>query len=145
MSNQVCVDASVAIEWLLPEKTDLVAEALRHEWNLMHTELVSSPLFNAEVTSSLRNQVYFKKILPEEGEIAFQLFLEMGIRTINHPSVTTMAWEMAKRFNLPRTYDLQYLAVAELIDCPLWTNDRKFINSLQNRVQRIKWVGDYGR
>lgn len=145
MSNQVCVDASVAIEWLLPGKGDIVVESLRHEWNSADVELVSSSLFGAEVTSTLRNQVYFKKISPEEGETAFQLFLEMGVRVINHPDVTTLAWEMAKRFNLPRTYDLQYLAVAELIDCPLWTNDRKFINSLQNRVQRIKWVGDYGR
>jgi len=87
--------------------------------------------------------VFFKKILPEEGEAAFRLFLEMRVRTVAHPSVTVLAWEMAKKFNLPRTYDLQYLAVAELIDCPLWTSDKRFVNSLQNKVGRVKWLGDY--
>lgn len=100
-------------------------------------------MFNVEVTSTLRRQVYFGKLLPEEGEMAFQLFLELGVHTIDHTSVTRLAWEMAKRFNLPRTYDLQYLAVAEVADCPLWTGDRKFVNSLQNRTRRVKWVGDY--
>ena len=143
MSNQVCIDASLAIEWLLPEKRNREGDALRHEWNLSRIELVSSPIFNAEVTSTLRRQVFFKKILPEEGEAAFRLFLEMRVRTVAHPSVTVLAWEMAKKFNLPRTYDLQYLAVAELIDCPLWTSDKRFVNSLQNKVGRVKWLGDY--
>jgi predicted nucleic acid-binding protein len=145
VAKQVCIDASLAIEWLLPEIQDGAADALRHDWNVRQVRLVSSPLFDAEVTSTLRRQVYSGKIPPEEGEIAFELYLGLGVRTITNPSVARLAWEMARRFNMPRTHDLQYLAVAELVDCPLWTCDRRFVNSLGDKVPRIRLAGDFGK
>ena len=37
---------------------------------------------------------------------------------------------------------MQYLAVAELEDCELWTNDKRLAHSLQGKVNRIRWVGE---
>ena len=106
-------------------------------------EIVTAPLFHAEVTSVLRQQVYFRKLLPEEGEEAFSAYLDMGVKSVDTPGTQKRAWDLAKKFNLPRTYDMQYLAIAELKDCELWTNDKRLINSLQGKVSRIKWVGEY--
>ena len=143
MNSSVCIDASLVLTWLLPAEQNEVANALRRKWYKNGVEIITAPLFHAEVTSVLRQQVYFRKLLPEEGEEAFSAYLEMGVRGIDSPGIQEMAWELAKRFNLPRTYDMQYLAIAELKDCELWTNDKRLVNSLQGKVSRIKWVGEY--
>jgi len=143
MKKRVCIDASLALTWLLPSQQNEAANTLRQEWDEQGTELITAPLFHAEVTSVLREQVYFERLLPEEGDEAFSIYLDTGVRSINDPDVPQKAWELAREFNLPRTYDMQYLAVAELEDCEFWTNDKRLVNSLQGRVSRIRWVGGY--
>ena len=143
MNDRVCIDASLALTWLLPVEQDEIADALQQQWDKDGVEIISAPLFHAEVTSVLREQVYFKRLSPEEGEEAFLAYLEIGVKSIESPGIQEIAWELAKEFNLPRTYDMQYLAVAELKDCELWTNDKRLVNSLQGKVSRMKWVGEY--
>jgi len=143
MNGRVCIDASLALTWLLPAEQNEAANALRREWDKEGMELITTPLFHAEVTSVLREQVYFRRLLPEEGEEAFSIYLDIGVRSIDDPEVQKKAWELAKKFNLPRTYDMQYLAVAELENCELWTSDKRLANSLQGRVKRIRWVGEH--
>jgi len=143
MNGSVCIDASLALIWLLPAEQDETASILRRKWDEEGVEVVTAPLFHAEVTSVLRQQVYFKRLLPEEGEEAFSAYSKIGVKSADNPGIQEVAWELAKKFNLPRTYDMQYLAVAELIECELWTNDQRLINSLQGKVSRIKWVGEY--
>ena len=142
-SNSVCVDASLAVAWLSYEEHTANANALRQEWSRRGVQMVAPTLFHAEVTSAIRQHVYFKRILPEEGEEAFSIYLDIPIRIIDGPKVYRKAWQLAKEFNLPRTYDMQYLAVAELKDCELWTADRRLANSLPGKADRIKWVGEY--
>jgi len=143
MNGSVCIDASLALIWLLPAEQDEIASILRRKWDEEGVEIITAPLFHAEVTSVLREQVYFKKLLPEEGEEGFSLYFGMGVKSLDTPEIQKKAWELAKKFDLPRTYDMQYLAVAELKGCELWTNDRRLVNSLQGKVSRIKWVGEY--
>ena len=142
-SNSVCVDASLAVAWLSYEQYTAIANALRHEWREKGVQMVAPALFHVEVTSALRQHVYFKRILPEEGEEAFSISLEIPIRIIDGPDVYRRAWELARKYDLPHTYDMQYLAVAELEDCEFWTSDRRLASSLQDRVDRIRWVGEY--
>jgi len=143
MNNNVCIDASLALTWLLPQECSNLIDALFTEWDRKGIRLLTAPLFHAEVTSVIREQVYFKKLHPEQGEHIFSVYLQMNVENIDEPTVYQRAWELAKRFNLPKTYDTQYLAVAELKDCEFWTNDRRLANSLQDKVPRLKLAGDY--
>jgi predicted nucleic acid-binding protein len=142
MNSKICVDASLAIEWLLPTEHDKTAETLLETWDRRGIELVAPPLFNAEITSVIRVYVYLKKLLEEQGEEAYRFYRELGVKIISHPDITRTAWELAKKYNLPRTYDMQYLAVAELEDCEFWTLDRKLVNAVRGKDKRVKWVGD---
>ncbi len=142
-SNNVCVDASLAVAWLFDEKYSENADGLRRQWHDRGIQMVGPALFHAEVTSAIRQHVYFKRMLPEEGEEAFSIYLDIPIRIIDEPEVYRKAWRLAKEFELPVCYDMQYLAVAELEDCELWTTDRSLANSLRTKVKRIKWVGEF--
>lgn len=141
--NSVCVDSSLALAWLLVAQQNDVADTLRREWRERGVQLLGPPLFHAEVTSVLRQKVFFKKILPEEGDEAFSVYLDIPVRIIDRPEMYCKAWELAKRFKLPVCYDAQYLAVAELEDCEFWTADRRLVNSLRGKMNRLKCVGEY--
>ena len=143
MNGNVCVDASLILSWLLPAEQSEAADALFERWSRKNIRLITAPIFYAEVTSVLREQVYFGRLLPEEGEQALTRYLRLDVESISGNRVCTLAWELAKKFNLRRTYDMQYVAVAELRDCEMWTSDRKLINSLRGKMPRIRWAGEY--
>lgn len=145
MNSRVCVDASLAIQWLIPTQEDPLAESLLQSWDQAGTELIGPPLFDAEVTSAIRRHVYFKKLLLEQGEKAFLFYRELGVKIVSPPELPQVAWQLAKEYNQPRTYDMQYLAVAELEDCELWTADRRLVNSLKGKNKRIRWIGEHTR
>jgi predicted nucleic acid-binding protein len=142
MAGQVCVDASLALMLLLPHELSPQAEALWRSWLQEGREIVTAPLFFAEVTSVLRESVYFGKVLPEEGETAFDTFLKLGAKGVDLADLQRRAWERAKEHNRPRAYDAQYLAVAASLGCELWTADRRLVNAVS--VPWLKWVGVYG-
>ena len=142
MNRSVCIDASLVLDWLLAEEQNSRVSNLINIWNKDKYEIVSAPLFYAEVTSVLREKVYFRKINPERGEQAFLLSQTIKIRCYRDTKIQMKAWELAKILNLPRAYDMQYLAVAELEDCELWTADRKLVNSLKGKNERVRWVGE---
>lgn len=143
-SNRVCVDANFVVRLLLPSETySSEADALRREWLSGGVDMIVPHLFHAEVASSLRKYVHFKKILPEQGERAFAIYLDIPVKTIQGPQLYRRAWELAREFNLPVCYDMQYLAAAEMEDCELWTADRALVNSLRGRAKRVRWLGDF--
>lgn len=129
--------------WLLTTQQDEKADALHRRWIEEDTQMIGPPMFYAEVTSVLRENVFFGKIRPEEGTEALSICLDIPVRIVDSREVYRKAWELAKKFNLPRTYDMQYVAVAELADCEFWTADKRLANALRNKVNRIRWVGDY--
>ena len=142
-SSLVCVDASLALAWFIFEDHSDRAESLRREWSEEGVQMVAPALFHAEVASAIRKYVYFGRMVPDDGEEAFTLSEAIQIRTLDGPETRRKAWQLAGDFNLPVCYDMQYLAVAELHDCLLWTCDRRFVNTVRGKTDRVKWLGDY--
>lgn len=141
MAGQVCIDASLALMLLLPHELTPQAEAVWHSWVQRETEIVTAPLFFAEVTSVLRESVYFGRILFNEGEAAFSTFLKLGIKSIEPEDLQVRAWNLAKEHNRLRAYDTQYLAVAANLGCELWTGDCRLVNAVP--VPWLTWLGAY--
>ena len=141
MPGQVCVDASLALMLLLPHERTPKGEALWRSWRESHTLVVTAPLFFAETTSVLREAVHFGRITPEEGEIAFDDVYKLSVEGLDLPQLQRRAWELAKEYNRPRAYDAQYLAVASILGCELWTADRRLVNAVS--TPWVRWVGEY--
>jgi predicted nucleic acid-binding protein len=142
MSSTVCVDSSLALDWLLPTENSEAIDRLWLSWKVAGIGIVVPPLFHVEVTSVIRRLVHSKRLLSEEGEILFLEYVGMQVETIDYTDVPGTAWKLARRFNLPSTCEMQYLAVAELEDCELWTADRKLVDALRGKSNRVKWVGN---
>lgn len=141
MANTVCLDASLALLVLVVEDLTPKARSLWRAWNEAAFEIVTPPLFFAEVTSVLREQVHFRRLTAEEGEAAFQAFAGLDVVSLDTPDLQNRAWELSKRYNRPKAYDAQYLAVATARGCEMWTADRRLVNAVSEPW--LKWVGDH--
>jgi len=131
------MDGSFILAMLLREQRGAAARAHWGEWLQDGDDAVGPPLLFAEVTSVLRENVHFGRVSPTDGEEAFLEFRLLGIRQVDPPGLQVQAWDLAKRYNRPRAYDAQYLAVARHLDCELWTADARLANAVQEPWLRV--------
>jgi predicted nucleic acid-binding protein len=57
-------------------------------------------------------------------------------------SIQASALEFATRFNRPKAYDAQYLALADLLGCELWTADRRLVSAVGDKLPWVRWIGE---
>jgi predicted nucleic acid-binding protein len=141
MVSRVCIDVSMALSWLFPTTRESAVEALLVEWDKDGVELIAPPSFHAEAVSFVRNQVYRKVLLPQQGETAVSLLFEMAVRTQEPADLQRLAFRIATEHDLPRTMDLQYLALAEIEECDLWTASRRLHSRVREWAPRVKLAG----
>lgn len=53
------------------------------------------------------------------------------------------ALAVADTYGLPAVYDAYYVALAQLLECDLWTNDQRLLRALGGGLPFVKWIGDY--
>jgi predicted nucleic acid-binding protein len=127
------VDASVLVEFLAGgEHREAAEEAIgRERW------VWAPALVDAEVGSALRRQVRAKELAPRKAEEALDDLLEMRLQRIPHRHLVDRAWELRDNVSF---YDALYVAVAEVLETPLLTLDRKLARAPGLRVE-VELVG----
>jgi predicted nucleic acid-binding protein len=143
VSSLVCVDASLIVWSLVPAALSDAAQALLEEWKKDQVTLIAPALLAFEVTSTLRRLVFLAELTSTEGEEAFEKFLGIDIGFLHQRGIFPLAWQLAKRLNLPRASDSAYLAVAQLRNCEFWTADERLYNTVSHELAWVKWLGGY--
>ena len=138
--SDVCVDASVALDLLLPSEATPAVDTLWTRWLAESATIVAPPFFFVEVTSVLRNKVFLRRISPERGENAFRQFLDMPIEPVEFDGIRERAWRLAVELGRPEAYDSQYLAVAEHRGCEFWTTDRRLYRAVSHILPWVRIV-----
>jgi predicted nucleic acid-binding protein len=129
------------IKLALVEESSERAREQWAQWRKDDAEVVAPPLLLYEITSTLRNKVHRALVLHDEADEALGELLNLPIALISPPDIHERAWELATRFNQPTAYDANYLAVAEALDCPFWTADRRLYNAVKQEFPAIQLVG----
>ena len=127
--KRICVDASFVLKLLLDEPDSPRAVAHWSEWIANDSDIVAPFHLVFEVVSVLRNNVYRQIITPEAGDKALAAFLAQDIALLHPDRLVERGWQIATRFNRPTVYDAIYLALGELLDCEVWTADRRLYNA----------------
>lgn len=138
-----CVDASFPLEFLLHDRWWQNARKQWERWLLRGETIVAPPLIRPEVTSTVRRKVYVGTYRDDEGKTVLEISLGLPI-TIwpDSDDLQRRAYTFASRFNRPRAYDGQYLAVADLLGCELWTADRRLYSAVGGELPWVRWVGE---
>lgn len=119
----IVLDASAAIEWLLQTTSGARVEAriFSHDVSLHVPHL-----FDVEVVQVLRRYVAARHISPARGMEALEDLLDLPLTRYPHDVLVGRVWEL--RGNLT-AYDGMYLALAEALNAPLVTCDRKMASA----------------
>ncbi len=145
MRDYVVVDASLAVKWVLREPYTEEALAMASEWAATGIKPAAPCLLLVEVTNVLHRRATLGQISLSHARQLMAGFLGMGIEIRESPQLHLWALELARELQQPAVYDAHYLALAEILDCDLWTADERFFNSVKEQQPRVKWLRQYMR
>ena len=107
MTGLVIVDASLAFKWLVREKHSDEAREISRSWASEGIRAAAPYLMPVEVANALHRRVV-------RGELR------------DPSTLHVRALKLASALSQGAVYDSHYLALAQTLDCELWTADEKF-------------------
>lgn len=144
MSVGVCVDASVAVKWLIPEVDAEAAATMLRDSRGAGDQFIAPPHLSSEVPSAIYKRVRSGSIPLERAQRLLISFSSLRIEYLAPVELASRALTIATSYNLKWIYDAYYVALAELADCDLWTADASLHRTLRDDFPRIRLLGEYG-
>jgi predicted nucleic acid-binding protein len=140
----ICVDASVAVKWILDEEQSDLALALFMTALQNGEPIVVPPLLPIEVTNILRQRMRAHEgPSREEALLLLDKFLNFPLDIRNPAGLHRQALILADIHALPAAYDAHYLALAQRLDCDLWTDDRRLLRLVESSLSFVRRLSDY--
>lgn len=141
-SGKVVIDASLATMWAVPETYSDHALHLAGTWAAENIQLLTPFLMLAEVNNAVYRRVARKEMTLTNAKAALEIVLGFPFQLRDSLSVQIRALELANELGRSATYDCQYLALAEIEGCELWTGDRRLCNAIRSKLSWVRWVGE---
>ena len=143
MNGSVVVDASLAVKWLLEEDDSDSARALARLWADEGTIPVAPHLMPVEVANVLHRRVVRGELTVEAAVRLLETLLASGVELRDTPGLNSRALELADQLQQGAVYDAHYLALAESLDCDLWTADARFFRAASRGTVTVNWIGQF--
>lgn len=143
LSAVACIDASVAVKWVLREdQTDLAMDLLTRLAN-EDTDIVVPPHFAAEVANAVyrrlqRGLMDLDDALERVGQIE-----AIPTRIVATLGLTSRAFTLGHSSGRAAIYDALYLALAEALACEFWTADAALFSAGQQLGISTRLLADF--
>ena len=142
----VVLDANLVVALLLPLPYSGQVWARYSSWRQDEVELLAPTLLQYEANAALRRSLTAGWMQRHEAET---VLAEMSSLRIHYlapsPELHIRTWYWADRLNHSKTYDAQYVALAELERADFWTADRRLANGAhQAGAGWVRWIGESG-
>lgn len=124
MSSPICLDSSFVFKLLVEEEGSDEASALLENWLTEQADLVAPVLIAYEVTAVLRKAVRRGRLTESLAEEGIDGFFRLGVTLHSARVLHHAALRLANELNLGTAYDTHFIALARILDCPLWTADK---------------------
>ena len=137
------VDASLAVKWLVREVHSDKAYALARSWVREEVYPMAPYLMPVEVANALNKRVIRKEISLQEATSLLDGLFSTGIDLREPARVHVKAMELAVELKQDAVYDAHYLALAEALNCELWTADEHFYRAATPGHTQVRWIGSF--
>ncbi|CAN5707199.1 PIN domain-containing protein [soil metagenome] len=121
----IVLDASAAVDALLnlrPNATQIQERIKREDSGDTRETLHVPHLFTVEVLHALRRLTLAGNVSEKRGNRAVNAMLSMRLTRYPHEPFVKRIWELKENIS---AYDAAYIALAEALDAPLITTDRR--------------------
>jgi predicted nucleic acid-binding protein len=99
-------------------------------------DLVAPPLMWSEARSTLHLGLLNGKVSAEHAAVQHERLETCPVRRAKEPELGREAWSIAEQFGWGRTYDAEYVALAQILGCQLVTLD----GALRRGTDRLGFV-----
>jgi predicted nucleic acid-binding protein len=123
----IVLDASAAIEWLLQSPAGLrIDKRISSPSQSLHAPHV----LDVEVAQVLRRYVRDRTLTEQRGKEALEDFSDLPLHRYSHDFLLPRVWDLRATLT---AYDAVYVALAEVLDAPLLTCDRRIASAPGHR------------
>jgi len=123
--DKVVVDASLALRWVLKDEKEVRADTLLSQWAMSLTRMLVPPLFLSEIANALYLSVRRSRLTLKEARLALVTIIQIGAEVSEPAGLYSRSLDLAAEYSLTNAYDAQYIALAEIEGCELWTADER--------------------
>ena len=92
---------------------------------LRESELVGPPLLWSETVSALREAAWRGALDDASATAAVARVHALGVTPVSDDRLAVAAYDVARRLGWAKTYDAEYIALAQILDAPLFTRDAR--------------------
>jgi len=144
VNGPVVVDASLAVKWLVDEDYSDEARAIARSWEMRGVRTAAPHLMPVEVTNALHRRTVEQELSVDEAADLLEFLLSSGLELHEPPGLHRRALELASLLQQGAAYDSHYLALAETLNCELWTADERFHRAASQSGRNVRWIGEPG-
>jgi len=141
---RVVIDANLIAALVLPLPYAEQVTRRIGDWKRGGVEVLAPVLLEYEVAAILRKAVTAGWLTTDLAVEALREIPALNVRSM--PPTAALherALRWAERLGHSKTYDAQYLALAEQEGCALWTADRRLARGAQQvGAQWVRWIGE---
>lgn len=140
----VVLDTNLVMALLLPLPYSNQVWAHYSSWRQDEVELLAPTLLHYEASAALHRSVSAGWVHRHDAYSALEEMQFLRIHYLAPSSeLHTRAWYWADRLNHSKTYDAQYVALAELERADFWTADRRLANGARRAgATWVHWIGE---
>ena len=124
------IDAGVALKTVIPDPLTDTCRFLLARLGKEGFELLAPSLWAYETTSTLTKTIHLGRMTVAQGRAALAQLEEIKVRLCSPDSAQArQAFEWTLQLRRAAAYDSFYLALAQSLQCDLWTTDQRLVNS----------------
>jgi predicted nucleic acid-binding protein len=134
--SQTTIDASFLLKLFLPEERSDKAHEIWSSWIENSVEVVAPTLIMFEAASVIRNKLHRKLLNETDASEIIERMKRIDMTLVYTDELLETAWEIGSNLKVSVLYDCFYLALAQLLNAPLWTADAKLYQAARDLKPR---------